>query len=152
MIEAIGLTLAALDFLKLTVPAEALLRKLAGWLQDLFGEMEWSTERLVMRGKDGTTIVYKPMFYFAALFVWLPSVALSVALWWNGDIPWFAVPIVLIISSAILIAAFWLSARLMLFALGVLMALLATIKKAPKGVFGVLGLLVAATAYFLPNG
>jgi hypothetical protein len=151
VIEAIGLALAALDFCKLTAPAQAYARKLIGWLQELFGEMAWSRERLFARGEDPSTIVYKPMFYFTGLFVWLPSIVLSIALWWSGDIPWFAVPLVVILTCAILIGAFWLFAKFMLFVLGILVTVLAVLQKVPNGVIGALGLIVAVAAFLLEN-
>jgi hypothetical protein len=152
VIEAIGLALAALDFCKLTGPAQVFARKLIGWLQELFGEMAWSRERLFARGEDGSTIVYKPMLYFTALFVWLPSIAMSMALWWSGDIPWFAVPLVVIFTCAILIAAFWLFAKFMLFVLGILITVLAALQKVPNGVIGAFGLVLAVAAFLLQNG
>jgi hypothetical protein len=152
VIETLGLVLAALDFFKLTVPVEKFLRKLTGWVQELFSEMAWARERLVARGNDGSTIVYKPMFYFTCLFVWLPSIVLSIALWWSGDIPWFAVPIALIFMCVILIAAFWLLARLLLFVLGLLLVVLVALQKAPSGVVGSVGLVLAVADFLARNG
>ena len=144
MLEAIGLILACLDFLKIAEKVETLL---GSWHQklDIFVDVIADSLKNPLQGEGDDAMVSIPWMIVCAIVVGVPTIGVLIFWWqqhfmWQLIIPWIGGVVCMTFVMLVL-------GKLLNFFFNTILIVLAIFKRAPSGIIGSVGLLIAVVAF-----